>query len=572
MPFQPSFAGIPGTTNQNSGCHSPQTKLAQSIGVDQQSLLNRMPMLMNVMSGILNITQTLVGFGSPMASPWDRTSPDEDATTEHSSPSPGKYNTNGISSGGFFWGSTGNAPISPIFGVGYHGGSSSNSPYKGFAANEYSNSPHQASGHGFAANIAPSFPTHAFGNPKSGYCGGAGSSGYSFPYISGPYSSGQPAAGDMQQPFLPNSDPRNSVPRLTSTINPIRSGLPGGEQIIGQVADEPLSQIRNLDYTQLGELQRWEFNGVSRNSAAIIHLGGRANISGRVSDNGVSPSAMIYNNVMQSPDKFHPAEVDLVKAWSRDELQRRGIITGEDLDHAFINEMGLRDGITPQILELYHQSVDLRVSKMLANPNREGVLADTKKPLNIVDDMPTLQDQSGMTPIEQAIFRLAGHAVLFSGDGRVNGDILPITMGNANALDNHGVGNNGSVDSEAKALLDADMADDGLINGSSLRTADAAVLAKLYLNGPGVTNNQQIIDHGIRVGLANGRTPQQIKQAIANGSQQALNDFKRMAKNHTPAMLALGATMAGAVAVCPFLGGMAATATSLSLLSPQQKD
>ena len=338
--------------------------------------------------------------------------------------------------------------------------------------------------------------------------------------------------------------------------------LPGGTQQAGQVATESVNQIRNLNYSSLSEAQRVQFNGVSRDSAAIIHLGGRANISGAVTANGVSPAAQIYNNVLQDPTHFHPEEVALVKKWSQQEMATRGMITGENLDHAFIAEMGTRDGVNQQQLQQYHTAVDQRVSKMLANPNRAAVLADTKKPLNLVDDIGTLQKQSGLNKTEQAAFRLAGHAVLFSGNGSVNGDILALTQGNVNALDNRGA-NNGSIDAETKALTDADMADNGKLDGSSLRAADGAVLNKLYGGGQGIANNQQIVNQAKQAGLSQGRTMKDIQQSILNGGKQALNDFKQLAKDHSPAMLAAGATMAGAAAVCPFLGGMAAGAAGI---------
>lgn len=342
----------------------------------------------------------------------------------------------------------------------------------------------------------------------------------------------------------------------------VGQNLPGGPQKEGQVASASIDQIRNQNYSNLTEAQRVDFNGVSRDSAAIIHLGGRANISGAVTANGVSPTAQIYNNVLQKPGNFHPEEVALVKKWSQQEMATRGMITGENLDHAFIDEMGTRDGVSQQQLQQYHTAVDQRVSKMLANPNRAAVLADSKKPLNLVDDIGTLQKQSGLNKTEQAAFRLAGHAVLFSGNGSVNGDILALTQGNANALDNRGA-NNGSIDAETKALTDADMADNGKLDGSSLRAADGAVLNKLYGGGQGIANNQQVVNQGVQTGIKSGRTMQDIQKSILNGGKQALNDFKQLAKDHSPAMLAAGATMAGAAAVCPFLGGMAAGAAGI---------
>ena len=382
-----------------------------------------------------------------------------------------------------------------------------------------------------------------------------------------------PVTPPVKPPVTPPVEDPNAI--LTPSLITPLTNLPGGAQGTGQALGESVNQIRGQDYTKLTEDQRSQFNGLSRDSAAIIHLGGRANISGALTANGVSPSAQIYNNVLQSPANFKPEEQALVKKWSQQEIAQHGMITGENLDHAFIDEMGSRNGIDAQHLQQYHTAVDQRVSKMLANPNQAAVIADSKKPLHLVDDIATLQSQSGLNQIEQAAFRLAGHSVLFSGDGTVNGDILPITLGNTSALDNKGA-NNGTIDQETKALLDADVADNGKIDGSSLRAADKSVLDKLYVGGKGISNNQQVVNQGIQTGISKGRTMQAIQKSILNGSQQALNDFKNLAKNHSPAMLAAGATMAGAAAVCPFLGGMAAGAAGIGvankLLNPASKN
>lgn len=114
-----------------------------------------------------------------------------------------------------------------------------------------------------------------------------------------------------------------------------------------------------------------------------------------------------------------------------------------------------------------------------------------------------------------------------------------------------------------------------LKNPDKFHAAKVAMIqtwSKDKLHRRGIANHQEIMKQGIQMGLKHGRTMQQMQQAIANGSQQALNDFKQIAKNHSPAMLALGATMAGAVAVCPFLAGLAASVTSISLLLPQHQN
>jgi len=557
IPFSsPGIAGTAGSLSASpSFNNTAQPQLARSISAspDQNSLISILPMLLQIMTSMLSLFQFMSGSSGGSGS----------GGTAGTAGLPGGIaGTAGTSGTAGTAGTLGNLGSSIAGTVGTAGTAGLPGAIAGTAGTTGTAGTGGLYGAPSAADTGSTLP----GATTPGTTVPVGTLPGSTPIgslpESVPGSVPSPAPAPVPSP-APGTTTGGTIPTDSTGINPITTALPGGIQSIGQVANQSLNQIRGTDYTKLNETQRQDFNGVSRDSAAIIHLGGRANISGAVSANGVPPSAQIYNNVLNNPSNFHPEEVALVKKFSQDEIKRHGMITGEDLDHAFIDEMGTRDGLTTDQLKQYHTAIDQRVSKMLANPNRQAVIADTKKPLNLVDDINTLQGQSGLNSAEQGIFRLAGHAVLFSGDGRVNGDILSITAGNPNALDNKGAGNNGSVDATTQALISADVADNGKIDGSALKAAEESVLSKLYLGGKGVLDNQTIINNGKQIGLQNGRTPEQITKAIAGGSKQALADFKKMAVNHTPAMLALGGTMAGAVAVCPFLGGMAAGAAGI---------
>lgn len=340
-----------------------------------------------------------------------------------------------------------------------------------------------------------------------------------------------------------------------------------------------------VNYANLPEEQRAQFTHLNdnlsptdeRTAAAIIHLGGRAHISDAETASGVSPTARIYNNVLQSPQNFRPEEVKLIQGFAAKEKAEtasltpdgQGFVTGKYLDYAFIDQMGNRNGTSPQKMQEYKAAVDARVAKITdpSNPNLPQIIADSKTTVNIVSDINTLQQRTGLTRSEQAAYRLAGHSVLFSQDGTVNADILGLSYQNANSLDNQGNAANGgqdvNIDPEIEALAAADQADDGQVNGSSLRRSEEEVMDKIYLKQGGIKDNTQVLKEGQQVGLQNGRSMGDIQSALASGGKQALNDLKALAKDHTPAMLAMGGSVAAASAVCPFLGGMAAGAAGI---------
>lgn len=317
------------------------------------------------------------------------------------------------------------------------------------------------------------------------------------------------------------------------------------------------------------------FNGVSGQDAAIMHLGGRGHISAGTSENGVSGSARIYNNVLNNPNNFTPDEVSLIQKYAAAEKAKYGYFTGESLDHAFVDQMAARGDISPDKLQAYHQAIDARVAKMVNNPNQAAVAKEASQEVNITSDIGTLQQQSGLSRYEQAVYRLAGHSTLFSGDGSIDGDILAITLGNKNSLDGRSFGSQDTnIDPETLSLLQDDLAIDGKLNGDALRMANEKVLDKIFMGGPDVTA-QQIQAQSVQQAQQNGRSAAQIQQSLQLSANDAIKQFGGFVKDH-PVISAMGAgAMAAGAAVCPFLAGTMAVGAGIAagskMMSQQAK-
>lgn len=371
-------------------------------------------------------------------------------------------------------------------------------------------------------------------------------------------------------------------PALTAT-----AGDPGTADIengIGNASNMSINDRRNINYSDLradnagGEGYdnvrggKQAFNGVNGHEAAIMHLGGRAHISGGTSETGVSGSTLIYNNVMNNPGNFTPDEVAMIEQYSADETSRYGYVTGENLDHAFVDQMAARGGISAEKVEMYHQAINDRVAKMTSNPDQAAIAAEASGEVNIVDDLDVLEQQSGLNHYEQAVYRLSGHSTLFSGDGSIDGDILAITLGNPNSLDGRGdAAANSNIDAQTLSLLQDDLASDGVLNGDSLRFANEKVLDKIFMGGSGVTENDTRIN-ATEQGMLNGRSQQDIMSSLQMSANDAIKQFGDFVSEH-PVMTAMGAGMMGAAAgVCPFLSGTMAVGAGMAAGSGMYSD
>lgn len=406
-----------------------------------------------------------------------------------------------------------------------------------------------------------------FGASNTGAAGNAGAAGNTG------------AAGNAGAAGNTGAVGNNSVGGVTdpaaaaAASNPNTADLANG---IGNASGMTINDKRNLNYSDLradaagGEDYanvrggKQAFNGVSGTEAAIMHLGGRGHISGGTSETGVAGSTLIYNNVLNNPGKFTPDEVALIEQYATDEKSRYGYVTGENLDHAFVEQMAARGDIAPEKLAQYHQAINARVAKMTSNPNQAAIAQEASGEVNIVDNLDTLQGQSGLTPYEQAVYRLSGHSTLFSGDGSINGDILAVTLGNKNSLDGRGDANaNSNIDAQTLSLLQDDLASDGELNGDSLRYANEKVLDKVFMGGPGVTEND-VRTNAVQQGQVNGRSQQDIMSSLQLSANDAIQQFGDFVSKH-PVITAMGAGAMGAAAgVCPFLSGTMAVGAGMA--------
>lgn len=367
---------------------------------------------------------------------------------------------------------------------------------------------------------------------------------------------------DPATPAQPGTEPNTDVP----------------QKGVGDAATMSINERRNLNYSDLkadpnggSDYQnvragKQAFNGVSGQEAAIMHLGGRGHISASETANGVSGTVKIYNNVLNDNPKntFTPDEKKLIEQYAADEKAQYGYITGENLDRAFIDQMAQRGAITPDRVAVYNQAVTERVAKMVNNPDQAAVAKEASQEVNFTSDIPTLEKQSGLNKYEQAVYRLVGHSPLFSGDGTVNGDVLPITLNNKKSLDGRDMaGQDTNIDDETLQLLQTDLASDGQLNGDSLKFANQQVLDKIYLRGPGATN-QAAQQNAIQQAQAKGRSPQEVMKSLQTSANDALKQFGDFVNKH-PVISATGAAALGAgAAVCPYFAGTIAVGAGIA--------
>lgn len=220
----------------------------------------------------------------------------------------------------------------------------------------------------------------------------------------------------------------------------------------GDMADD-----RGIDFTRLSAAERSEM-GMSDRERAVVHLWGRQMISAGEQNGG------IYTNVLgkdgTGSEWKNKEEVALVKELRAAEHAGFGTDTGWLLDEMYFGIMKEKTG----------EDWSARYANRPVN--------ESKGPVNITTDIATLQNQAGINEFDQGVLRLMGHDALM--DGEFDGSILEYTIGNNNALDGvtHSKGN--QIDGTANILLERDMADDNIRNGSSLIRQTAMALDKLY--------------------------------------------------------------------------------------------
>ncbi len=284
-----------------------------------------------------------------------------------------------------------------------------------------------------------------------------------FPFPSQPIAATGPVAPQTQapvqatQPFSPFPFPTTnnpisfgSVGGSGSSVGPTQRAGWGWQNMVQptQTNIDPSVNYKNLDLTQ-----RQALSGLSDHERAILHLWGIQMTSDGRQDGG------IYLNVLQNPDQFKPAEVELARQLQARDQAQYGGVTGKALDQEFF---GLYNKITGQ-----------DISQRYGNA-----------PVNFADGPVNMDNRltgnNGMSGFENAVIRLWGHDPLFNG-GHIDGSVLSYTLDSPNALDFN------LNKSDVQALLTSDLASDGVRNGDSLAGAFGGVLDKLYLGGPGAS-------------------------------------------------------------------------------------
>lgn len=340
-------------------------------------------------------------------------------------------------------------------------------------------------------------------------------------------------------PYNPFPTPIYPTPNPTPTPSP------------GPTKPEDLT---TLNYRNLSRTERENLTGLTDREIAIFHLWGR-----QMSTVGQQNGA-IYNSVLDAVkngkaadgSEFTAEERKLVQELSAKEKQQFGGFTGRILDEEFF--------------KVFQKITGADISQRFANRpvhfagEQRALFPAGSGELDSDSWTKALSQQSGLSDFEESVIRFWGHDPLFS-QGKITGQVLPMTLVNPNSLDK------GSANqTNARELLKADLADDGVNNGSSLAGAFNSMLDKLYF-GTGGTSIQQVQRTAQTQALQRGRSMQQIQRDVTFGVQNAIDSFKAMAKDHPIIMTAGAMGIAGATAICPFFAGMGAAAAAGAMVS-----
>ncbi len=335
---------------------------------------------------------------------------------------------------------------------------------------------------------------------------------------------------------------------------------PVGQPPVGQPpVNPPGSTLEDFNYSTLTREQREQLTGFSDREIAIFHLWGRQmNTVGR--QNGAIYNSVldaIQNGTAADGSAFTAEERQLVQQLAAQEMQQFGGFTGRLLDEEFFKVFQKITG----------EDISQRFSSRPTHFAGEQRALFPQGAGNVDSEswMQAISQQSGLNDFEQSVMRFWGHDPLFS-QGKITGMILPMTLVNPNALDR------GNINQQnAQALLEADLADDGVANGSSMARAFNSTLDKLYFGTPG-TNVQQAQNQAQTIATQNGRSIQQIQQDMTVGVQNAIENFKSFAQQHPILLAGSSIGLAGASAVCPFFAGVGAVASmAMMAQSPQQQ-
>lgn len=310
----------------------------------------------------------------------------------------------------------------------------------------------------------------------------------------------------------------------------------------------PAPEIPNVDFRKLNGQERTNLSGLGDRDRAVLHLWGRQMIAKGFQDGGIllTVQETIQKGANDGSVVVNKGEADLTQELIAKDMQKYGGITGKSLDEEFFR---VTQKITGKDLSQRYANAPVRFAD-----------GPAKLPGNLAVDSPeweqALEKQNGLNQFENAVLRLWGHNPVFT--GKIDGAILPFTLNNPNSLDK------GMNKSDVNALLKADLASDGILNGDSLSTSFDDVLDKLYL-GQGGTSVAKVNADAQATAAKLNRTPQDIAKSTTQGVQSAIQNVGKMMKDHPVITgMAVGGMMA-ATAVCPFLAGLGAGTAGVAM-------
>ena len=228
-----------------------------------------------------------------------------------------------------------------------------------------------------------------------------------------------------------------------------------------------MPEEENVTATEAGRAERGNVSGLNDKGRAALHLWGIQTTSAGKNNGG------IYFNVLNNPENFKPAEVELVREMYNQEMAMFGGVTGKLLDQHFFG--------------VYKHMTGKDISGRYNNRPMEFA----QGPVNMDN---RLTGNNGLSSFDNTVIRLWGHDTL--DNGAMDGSVTEMTLGSQFALDKLD-GSKGSLNrSEVETLLAADLAD-GVRDGSSLESSFIDSLDRIYFGGPGASANNTMARAGI---------------------------------------------------------------------------
>ena len=297
-----------------------------------------------------------------------------------------------------------------------------------------------------------------------GYNPGQGGGFPSFPQPSFP---GQTPFQFYPSPGTPAFGGGGYQPQPFPQPQPGAPGTPGNPVATAPGVNKNFDWMKLDPTTEAGRAERGNVSGLNDKGRAALHLWGIQTTSAGKNNGG------IYFNVLNNPENFKPAEVELVREMYNQEMAMFGGVTGKLLDQHFFG--------------VYKHMTGKDISGRYNNRPMEFA----QGPVNMDN---RLTGNNGLSSFDNTVIRLWGHDTL--DNGAMDGSVTEMTLGSQFALDKLD-GSKGSLNrSEVETLLAADLAD-GVRDGSSLESSFIDSLDRIYFGGPGASANNTMARAGI---------------------------------------------------------------------------